>query len=353
MKVKHVLIVSLVILLAACKGKEVTETVRITPNAVFMTVGDVQTLQVSTGNASWSSSDEAVATVSGGIVEALKEGHAVITAQKGESTGTADVYVTQEGGTYLGDYELVWQDEFDGTALDLTNWTIEIGTGNGGWGNQEKQYYTDRQENLRVKNGCLEIEARKEHYVNSEYTSARIKSENKREFTYGKMEARMMLPAGRGTWPAFWMKGKGSWPKKGEIDIMEHVGSQPTMISHAVHTNNKNGMRGGNWSARYYADHSVENEWHTYGIEWEHLYAYDRDAIKFFVDGKQTAIVMAEKVEEDIDSWPFFDKEFFILNLAIGGTLGGSINDDIFNDPTNNPVIMYVDWVRVYQKVMK
>ena len=347
MKEKHVFLICLVSLLVACKGQEVTETLRITPSAAFMTVGDVQTFQVSTGNATWSSSDVTVATVTGGLVEALKDGHAVITAQKGEAKGTADVYVTQIGGTYLGDYELVWSDEFDGNALNPDNWTIEKG-GNG-WGNQEKQNYTDRAENIRVQNGCLEIEARKEQYGNNEYTSARIKSENKQEFAYGKMEARMMLPAGRGTWPAFWMKGKGSWPKKGEIDIMEHVGSQPTMISHAVHTNNKNGMRGGNWSARYYADHSIENEWHTYGIEWEHLYTYGKDAIKFFVDGQQTAIVIADKVEQDIDSWPFFDPEFFIINLAIGGTLGGSINEDMFN----NPVIMYVDWVRVYQRVMK
>ena len=351
MKAKNMLILGLVFLFAACMNQEVTETVHITPNAIFMTVGDVQTLQVSTGNALWSSSDETVATVSGGIVEALKDGHTVITAQKGEATGTADVYVTQIGGTYLGEYELVWSDEFDGDALDQTNWTIE--NGGGGWGNQEKQFYTSRPENIRVQNGCLEIEARKESYQNHEYTSARIKSENKKEFAYGKMEARIMMPDGRGTWPAFWMKGKGSWPKKGEIDIMEHVGSQPKMISHAVHTNNKNGMRGGNWGARYYGEQSMENEWHTYGIEWEHLYTYGKDAIKFFVDGKQTAIVVADKAEEDIDSWPFFDPEFFIINMAIGGTLGGSIDVDIFNDPTNSPVIMYVDWVHVYQKVMK
>lgn len=350
MYIKHVFIISLAVMLAAC-GNEVTEPLRITPNAAFMNVGEIISLQVSTGNASWSSSDENVAAVSGGLVEAKKDGHAVITAKSGKSTGTADIYVTQIGGTYLGDYELVWQDEFDGDAVDNSNWTIE--SGGNGWGNQEKQYYTDRKENIRIKDGCLEIEARKEPYGNNEYTSARIKSEGKREFTYGKMEARIKLPAGRGTWPAFWMKGKGSWPKKGEIDIMEHVGSQPTMISHAVHTNNKNGMRGGNWSARYYAEESVENEWHVYGIEWEHLYTYGRDAIKFFVDGQQTGVVIADKAEEDIDSWPFFEPEFFIINLAIGGTLGGSVNDDIFNDPVNNPIVMYVDWVRVYQRVMK
>ena len=352
MNIKHLLSISVIIFGVSCKGPEVTETLRITPNAVFMTVGDFQQLQLSTGNAKWSSSDESIAIVAGGLVEAIKEGHAVITAQSGNAIGKADIYVTQIGGTYLGEYELVWQDDFDGDALDtVNNWTIE--TCGGGWGNQELQYYTKRPKNIRVKDGCLEIEARKETYNNREFTSARIKSENKREFTYGRMEARIKLPAGRGTWPAFWMKGKGSWPKRGEIDIMEHIGSQPTMISHAVHTTNKNGSRGNNWSARYYADKPVENEWHVFAIEWEQLYTYDRDAIKFFVDGKQTGVVIADKAEQDIDSWPFYDPEFFIINLAIGGTMGGSVNEDIFNDPVNTPVIMYVDWVRVYQKFMR
>lgn len=354
MKKQFFIICALIsLLMISCKVNEVTESIKVSPAMSFMTVGDILQLTVTpSAGITWSSSDTAVATVTSGFVEAKRDGHVIITAKKENQIGTADIFVTQKGGTYLGDYELVWQDEFEGESLDtINNWTIEVG--GGGWGNQELQYYTKRPENIRVKNGNLEIEARKETYLNREYTSARIKSDGKRDFTYGKMEARIKLPAGRGTWPAFWMKGKGSWPLKGEIDIMEHVGSQPNMISHAVHTNAKNGMRGGNWSARYYGEQSMENDWHVFAIEWEHLYTYDRDAIKFFVDGKQTGIIIADKAEQDIDTWPFFEPEFFIINLAVGGTLGGSVNDDIFADQTNNPVIMYVDWVRVYQKFIK
>ena len=347
-------LIALIVCLISCKNNENAESVTalyITPNAAFMEVGDILTLTTNvSGNIAWSSSDTAVAIVQDGIVQAKNDGHAVITAVLNNATAKADMYVTQKGGMYLGDYELVWEENFDGSELDTASWTIE--QGGGGWGNNEQQYYTNRAENIRLKDGCLEIEARKETYNNREYTSARIKSEKKRDFAYGKMEARIKLPSGRGTWPAFWMKGNGSWPKKGEIDIMEHVGSQPNMVSHAVHTTNKNGTKGNNWSSRYYGESSMEGEFHVFGIEWVKCYTYQRDAIKFFVDGKQTAIVLADKAEEDIDSWPFFDKEFFIINLALGGSMGGSINNDIFDDPTNNPVIMYVDWVRVYQKQM-
>lgn len=218
-----------------------------------------------------------------------------------------------------------------------------------GWGNQEKQYYTDRSENLRIEDGCLVIEARQEQYENNNYTSARITTKNKKDFVYGKIEARISLPSGRGTWPAFWMLGYGGWPTCGEIDIMEHVGSNPTMISHALHTRKKNGSNGTNWSYRATVE-NVEGEFHIYGIEWLKDYELQRDAIRFYIDDEVSTIQYEPTAEPDFEQWPFNDAFYIILNLAIGGTMGGSINTDIFADPENNPVLMKVDWVRVYQK---
>ena len=227
-------------------------------------------------------------------------------------------------------------------------WNIEV-NGNGG-GNQEKQYYTDRPENLRVEEGNLVIEARKEEYNNRKYTSARINSRNKKYFKYGKIEARIMFPKGGGTWPAFWMMGndypQSNWPKCGEIDIIEHVGNQPRMASFAVHTPNKNGSRGNNWSMRSYMD-GLEENYHVYGIEWLEDDFNGMDRIYFTIDGERLA--MTQEEAEHVDDnyyWPFNKDYFIILNLAIGGTMGGNVDDAIFA----SPVLMKVDWVRVWQR---
>ncbi len=293
----------------------------------------------------WESSDTEVATVSDkGVVTALKGGNTIITLSNGLESVSSRVAVERT----WGEYSLVWSDEFDGTTLNADNWSVEV-NGNGG-GNQEKQYYTDRQENLRIEDGCLIIEARKEDYNNREYTSARINSREKRYFKYGKIEARMMFPKGGGTWPAFWMMGndykKVGWPKCGEIDIIEHVGNQPRMASFALHTPDKNGTKGNNWSSRSYLD-NLEEEYHVYGIEWLEDDFNGLDRIYFTIDGEQLA--MAQENAEHVDEnayWPFNKEHFIILNLAIGGTMGGNVDDAIFD----NPVLMKVDWVRVYQR---
>lgn len=144
-------------------------------------------------------------------------------------------------------YSLYWAEEFDSDDLNPLNWNVETGVA----ANQELQYYTDRSENLRVEDGCLVIEARKEPMENREYTSARINTQGKVQIKYGYIEARIWLPAGQGTWPAFWMMGTGasSWPRCGEIDIMEHVGKTPGQVTHALHTQNANGNNGRNWNA--------------------------------------------------------------------------------------------------------
>jgi len=321
------------------------EPFMLTPDVAFLEVGKMIVLAPSKqGNAQWTSSDESVATVQDGIVTGINDGHAVITAQIGKAKGTANIYVTQEGGTYQGEYQLIWEDEFTGNTLDTTQWNIE--TGGGGWGNQEKQYYTNRPENIRVQNGCLEIEARKETYFNNEYTSARINTKNRFDIAYGKIEARINFPKGGGTWGAFWMLGYGSWPTCGEIDIVEHVGNRPTYASHAVHTRVKNGSKGNNWNAGQTVD-NLEGEFHVYGVEWLRTYWMGVDAMKFYVDGVYAGSTYAS-LNSTFEDWPFTaDRpEYIILNMAIGGTMGGTINDNMFS----SPVIMYVDWVRVHQK---
>jgi beta-glucanase (GH16 family) len=267
-------------------------------------------------------------------------GNAVITLATSLESVTAIVAVEHS----WGDYSLVWSDEFNGSTLDESVWSYN--TGGSGWGNNEKQYYTNREENIRVKNGMLEIEARKETYGNNEYTSARIFSKGKKEFKYGRIEARIKFPGGKGTWPAFWtLGGTGNWPNCGEIDIIEHIGSQDTRASFALHTAAKNGTKGNNWSSVKFFDTPLSEDFHVYGVEWAQEESEGRDVIRFFVDGVQYAEVW-ETIIDDNDTWPFNRPNYIILNLAIGGNMGGTVDDAIFNTQR----IMYVDWVRVYQR---
>lgn len=160
------------------------------------------------------------------------------------------------------------------------------------------------------------------------------------------MEARIKFPGGKGTWPAFWMMGEsGNWPKCGEIDIIEHIGSQDTRASFALHTQEKNGSNGRNWHGTHFFDNPLSNDFHTYGVEWCEEEENGKDCIRFTVDGEVYATVWESKIGDTV-SWPFCQPHYFILNLAIGGTMGGSIDDAIFNQKR----IMYVDWVRVYQR---
>jgi beta-glucanase (GH16 family) len=235
-------------------------------------------------------------------------------------------------------YSLVYNDDFEGATLDLTKWNIQVGYA----ANQEKQYYTDSINNIRVEGGNLIITAKKENYVaDRNYSSGRIHSKSKGFIKYGKAEARISVPSGAGTWPAFWMMPQssvyGSWPKSGEIDIMEHIGSNPRMTSHAVHTALKNGGLGNNWFTKVYKD-SMENKFHIYSIQW------DPDQILFFVDNIQTA-TLYRNFTDTSTGWPFDQNFYAILNLAIGGTMGGTVDDAIFA----NPVEMKVDYVRLYQ----
>ncbi|AWP27975.1 1,3--beta-D-glucan 3-glucanohydrolase [Paenibacillus glucanolyticus] len=231
-------------------------------------------------------------------------------------------------------WNLVWSDEFNGTSLNRANWTPEIGTGSGGWGNNELQYYTDRAQNVQVTGGNLVITAQKESYGGMNYTSARIKTQDLKTFTYGKVEARIKLPSGQGLWPAFWMLGSNitsvGWPKSGEIDIMERVNNNP-YVNGTVH-----------WDAGGHAEYGRVSgnldfsQFHVYSMEWDSKY------IRWFVDGVQFNEFYIENGTGNTEE---FQRPFFILlNLAVGGNWPGSPNN-----ATPFPSQMLVDYVRVYQ----
>ena len=229
---------------------------------------------------------------------------------------------------------LVWSDEFDTNgAPDAANWTYDIGTGQAGWGNNEEQYYTSRADNVSVEDGMLKITAKRESYQGENFTSARIKTEGLQDFTYGRVEARMKLPAGVGTWPAFWMLGAdyqtNAWPAAGEIDIMEHVGRNQNEILSTLHFPENfgaNGISEGTTVA------GVSTDFHIYAAEWTET------QIRFYVDDELYHIF-------ENDATKPFNKDFFIiLNVAMGGNLGGAI-DASFQQST-----MEVDYVRVYKR---
>jgi beta-glucanase (GH16 family) len=241
--------------------------------------------------------------------------------------------------------ELVWSDEFEGDAIDPSNWTYDIG--GWGWGNGEAQYYTDRPENARLENGLLVVEARFERFEEAYYTSARLLTQGLREFQYGYIEARIKPPTGVGTWPAFWMLGsdfdrdpndpiQSNWPDIGEIDIMEYAGKEPDLVLGTLHGPGYAGAGGlTRWNRQ---DSIVGEDFHTFAIDW------DEEGIRWYYDGE----VYYELGPESLSGREWvFDKPFFlILNLALGGTIGGVIALD-----TEFPQYMYVDYVRVYQRV--
>ncbi|MGE7824022.1 RICIN domain-containing protein [Paenibacillus sp. NPDC093718] len=237
-------------------------------------------------------------------------------------------------GDAAPNWNLVWSDEFNGTSLNRAYWTPEIGTGSGGWGNNELQYYTDRAQNVQVTGGNLVITAQKESYGGMNYTSARLKTQDLKSFTYGKVEARIKLPSGQGLWPAFWMLGSNissvGWPKSGEIDIMERV-NHNSYVNGTVH-----------WDAGGHAEYGRVSgnldfsQFHVYSIEWDSKY------IRWFVDGQQFNEFYIENGTGNTEE---FQRPFFILlNLAVGGNWPGSPNNS-----TPFPSQMLVDYVRVYQ----
>lgn len=247
-----------------------------------------------------------------------------VTDKVGEPAEPAEVYL--------------WHDEFD--TIDTTKWTFEIGTGASGWGNNEKQFYTARSENAYVQEGILHIRARKEDYEGSGYTSARMITKGKFNFTYGTVEARIALPTGKGIWPAFWMLGENidavSWPACGEIDIIEAVNSESIVYgtnhwqfegSHAEYGNNTNDFHG----AKKELDIT---QFHTYKLTW------DDKLIAMYVDDFKYHEISIENNAGGTDA--FHKPLFFLLNVAVGGNWPGFEIDD-----AQFPNEMLVDYIRV------
>lgn len=236
--------------------------------------------------------------------------------------------------------ELTLSEEFDTDgAPNSSIWGYDIGTGENGWGNQELQYYTDRAENVQVRNGVLLITAQKEDFEGSQYTSARLVTKDKFEQQYGRFEARIRLPYGQGIWPAFWMLGadidENPWPGAGEIDIMEYRGQNPTVLIGTVHGP---GYSGGESISKEYTlpNDRFDTGFHIFGIEWGPEY------INFYVDD----VLYNQITPEDVTGQWVFNKPFYILmNMAVGGTFVGSPDEE-----TQFPQTMLVDYVRVYKK---
>ena len=226
----------------------------------------------------------------------------------------------------------VFFDEFsvDG-APDSSKWGYDLGNNNG-WGNNEAQYYTNRTQNAVVSNGTLKINLIKEAYQGYNYTSARLLSKGKYSMKYGKVEIRAKIPSGGGTWPALWMLGDNidsvGWPACGEIDVMEHVGNQLNKIYGTLHYT---GRSGGNADGASVMISNATTEFHIYSMEW------NESTIKIYVDNQ-----LFFTYNNNPNS-PFNQNFFFIMNLAMGGNFGGTIDPNVTN------ATMEVDYIRVYQ----
>lgn len=243
-------------------------------------------------------------------------------------------------------YELVWSDEFNtGNQPDPTYWTYDLGTGNSGWGNNEIQVYTNKTENVRIENGHLIIQALRQNGNN--WTSARVKSQGRYSFTYGRIAFRAKLPAGSGTWPALWMLGDNiteiGWPACGEIDVMEHVGKDPGRVHASLHTPSSSGATV-NTRTRNVSDFS--SAFHLYEAEWT------PDAIIFSIDGQP--FYTYNPASKTPSTWPFDSPQFIIMNVAMGGNFGSDPQYEVGGqrngvDPNLMSAAMEVDYVRVYQ----
>ncbi len=240
-------------------------------------------------------------------------------------------------------WNLVWEEQFTGNALDLNTWEYQVG--GGGWGNGELQYYTNG-ENVSVSNGTLKITARQDNanqYSGNDYTSSRIRSRFGADFRYGRMEASIKLPIGQGIWPAFWMmpsdKIYGTWPSSGEIDIMEYLGHQTTTVYGTCHYGNAPNDKSSSGTSTNLSDGTIlADNFHTFSIEWE------PGELRWYFNGVQYHQVNDTDPDFNTYNWPFDQRFHFILNIAVGGSWPGPPDGT-----TVFPQNMEVDWVRVHQ----
>ena len=238
----------------------------------------------------------------------------------------------------------LWNDEFDGTAIDASKWTFE--TGATGWGNNEWQYYTARSENAYVQDGFLHIRANKERYESSDYTSARMITKGKFSFTYGTVEARIALPMGKGIWPAFWLLGENiddvSWPNCGEIDIIESVNDESVVYGTNHWSSEGSYAQYGNNTKDYYGTSLALDisQFHNYKMVWS------EKAITMYVDDfkyHEISIELDANGKSAGGTDAFHKPFFFILNVAVAGNWPGFEVDD-----SQFPNEILVDYIRVY-----
>ena len=256
------------------------------------------------------------------------------------------------GGTQPKEWTLAWSDEFDGpagAAVDPAKWVYD--TGGEGWGNRERQFYTSGAENAALDGtGNLVITAKAEPagatracwYGSCLYTSARLKTKGKYEFTYGRVESRMRVPRGQGIWPAFWMLGADidqvGWPRCGEIDIMENIGREPNIVHGTIHGPGYSGGSGIGSGYSLAAGTAFADDFHVFAIEWE------VGTITWLVDGKEYRRTTPADLPAGT-SWVFDHPHFMLLNVAVGGNWPGEPDATLVM-----PQQLVVDYVRVYRR---
>jgi len=245
-------------------------------------------------------------------------------------TPTPDL--TRDGWT------LVWHDEFDGPEINVDYWTHEVG--GHGWGNGENQYYTDSPDNLFIEDGLLVIQALEQNYLGKPFTSARLTTQGKLTQAYGRIEARIQIPTGKGIWPAFWMLGDDydtlGWPRSGEIDIMENIGSEPWVVHGTLHGPGYSGGSGVGASYRFPDRRPFHADFYVYAVEWEPA------EIRWYVDD----VLYNSITPDDLPGEWVYDHPFFmILNVAVGGRWPGYPDQN-----TEFPQRMLVDYVRIYER---
>jgi len=266
----------------------------------------------------------------------IPEPYAQITLKNDDGAPPIDNTGYTSPSSYSG-YNLVWEEEFDGSSLDLSVWNYE--TGASGWGNNESQYYRSGNKNAELDQGYLRITAKEETHLGAPYTSARLTTQGKESFQYGRIDIRAKVPYGQGVWPALWMLGdnfgSAGWPTCGEIDIMELIGgdgyNDRTVYGTAHWSNNgSHAEYGGNRSLPL--GEKFNDEFHVFSIVW------NSSSIKWYVDNSLYHTMNTASLTA------FQNKFFFILNIAVEGNWPGPVGPS-----TQFPQYMLVDYIRVFQ----
>ena len=269
----------------------------------------------------------------------------------GASSATGTI-ITEDGTSFITDnagfttpttypgMNLLWSDEFSGTTLSTTDWNYEIGNGAGGWGKNELQYYTSSPKNVLLSNGNLNNEARKEAISGFNYSSARLTTQNKKTFQYGRVDIRAKLPRGKGIWPALWMLGSNistvGWPASGEIDIMEYLGHETNKSHGTLHYGTSPTTHGYKTLSYTLSSGHFYEQFHVFSMVWK------QDQVEILVDNN--LFYTLKKADLGTTPYPFNAPFFFIFNVAVGGNWPGSPDA-----ATTFPQRMIVDYVRVFQ----